>query len=214
VKFTNRLEAGTLLGNLLASYRGQDAVVIGMVRGGAVVAHAVAKVLSLPFGVLVVKKIPSPANPELAIGAIAPDNITFIHDDIARYLHVTEEYIVKEVKRLSSVVDEKQRLYQTAYQSKDIGQKTVILVDDGIATGASMEAAIAWCREQKVKEVVVAVPVSPPETVAKFSHKADRIVVIEQPEYFSAVGQFYREFPQVSDKEVIHLLIDRKMVRQ
>jgi putative phosphoribosyl transferase len=209
VKFVSRFEAGKLLSSLLFSYRRQDAVVIGLVRGGAVVAGSIARSLHLPFDILVVKKIPSPDNPELAVGAIAAGGVTFINTDIVKHLAVPEEYLTGEIRRLSKVIDEKNRLYHGSNSPTSVKNKIIIFVDDGIATGATMKAAILWGRAQHAKKIIVATPVAPPDTISDIAQDADRVVVVYKPSYFDAVGQFYKTFTQVGDKEVIELLHER-----
>jgi putative phosphoribosyl transferase len=209
LKFADRTSAGHALGRLLSSYRGHNVIIIGLVRGGVVVARTIAKDLALPFDILVVKKIPSPQNSELALGAVAPDGVTYVNTDIVRRLDVSQEYIEGEVERLSGLIQEKSYLYRGKNQPRSIDRKTVLLVDDGIATGATMKAAVRWCRENHAKKIVVAIPVAPPETVSELKKNADCVVVIAQPQYFDAVGQFYEMFEQIEDKKVIELLQGR-----
>jgi predicted phosphoribosyltransferase len=209
VKFSNREDAAHALGHVLSSYRGRDAVVIGLVRGGAVVARVIANDLDLPFDILVVKKIPSPQDPELAIGAIASDEITYINKTIAHQLDVSDVYIYEEVQRLSKSIERKNDLYRKNNTPKNIDGKTVILVDDGIATGATMKAAIAWSKAKGAKEIIVAAPVASADTVSEFKADVDHVVVVEKPASFHAVGQFYETFEQIEDKEVIELLQGR-----
>lgn len=163
--FTDRFEAGVLLGQQLATASIRTDLIIGLARGGAMVAAGVAKQLNKPFDVLVVKKIGSPGNPELAIGAVVPDG-----------------------------------------QPLDIRDKTIILTDDGAATGATMYAAIAWAKKHEAKKICVALPVAPPEVVGKLRILADDVIILETPTDFGAVGQFYRNFPQMTDEEVVQLL--------
>lgn len=162
--FTDRKEAGALLARALESHPRVSAV-IGLARGGVAISSVIAKHLGIPQYVLVVKKIGSPGNPELAAGARVPDG-----------------------------------------QSLDIGNKTVIIADDGAATGATMEAAVVWVRKHGARKVIVALPVAPPDVALTLRTRADDVVVLETPEYFGAVGQFYRNFPQLTDKDVIELL--------
>jgi putative phosphoribosyl transferase len=216
MKFADRISAGHALGRALSSYRGHSTVGIGLVRGGVVVVRALARDLSIPFDLLVVKKIPSPGNSELAIGAVAPDGITYINTDLVRRLDVSQEYIDGEIERLSKVIQEKNCFYRGKNQPKNINRKTVLLVDDGMATGATMKASIRWAREHHAKKIIVATPVAPSETVSEIVQEgeADAIIAVNTPEYFDAVGQFYETFEQVDDKEVIRLLIDSKTIRQ
>jgi len=163
--FTNRTDAGLRLAKELLSYRGAVDLVIGLARGGVVVSSELSKVLHIPHDVLVVKKIGSPENPELAIGARVPHG-----------------------------------------QPLDIRDKTVILTDDGAATGATMYAAIRWAKKHEVKKILVALPVAPPDVVAKLRTLVRDVIVLEIPTDFSAVGQFYHDFTQVTDEDVVQLL--------
>ncbi len=163
--FTDRFEAGKLLGKQLTASSKATNLVIGIAHGGAVVASGVSKVIQKPFDVLVVKKIGSPGNPELATGAIVPDR-----------------------------------------QSLDVRGKIIILTDDGAATGATIAAAIRWVRDHGVKKIIVALPVAPPDVVHTLQSLADKVIVLEKPDNFESVGQFYRDFTQVSDGDVVQLL--------
>jgi putative phosphoribosyl transferase len=206
VKFANRKEAGYSLGHLLHAYQTKDAIIIGLVRGGAVVAKAMAQNLHLPFDILVVKKIPSPNNPELALGAVTLDEIAYINSDIVHNLRVPKAYITSEIRRLSGEVKNKDQYYRKDNPSISIKHNVVILVDDGIATGATMKAAVRWAKACHAKKVVVATPVAPVETVREVALIADEVYVLEKPTNFEAVGQFYSEFGQTDDNEVIELL--------
>lgn len=163
--FNDRQHAGNLLAGKLTSYKGTQALIVGLARGGVVVAHSIAQALFLPLEVLVVKKISSPHNPEFAIGAVVPDG---------QFLHV--------------------------------GGKVTILVDDGAATGATMAAAIRWCKASSAHKIIVALPVAHPGVVKKLNSEVDACIVLETPSSFHAVGEFYRDFSQVTDGEVVQLL--------
>lgn len=188
--FRNRREAGILLVGKLSSFRGTDAIVLGLPRGGVVVAAEVARALRLPLDVLVVKKIGSPHNPELAIGAVAPDGV---------YIGEKDEKRSRQVKHLM-------RFYRQGRHPLSVKGKTVIVVDDGAATGATIRAAIAWLRKKKAQRIVVALPVAPYELIEKLETESDATIVLETPEDFSAVGQFYDNFEQVTDEDVVELL--------
>lgn len=162
--FNDRKHAGNLLAEKLTSYRGTQALIVGLARGGVVVAHAIARALLLPLEVLKVKKISSPDNPEFAISAVVPDG-----------------------------------------QFLRVGGKTIILVDDGAATGTTMEAAITWCKARNAHKIIVALPVAHPDVAKKINSEVDACIVLETPSSFHAVGEFYRDFSQVTDGEVVQL---------
>jgi len=220
--FQNREEAGELLTDRLSIYKKQKMVlVVAIPRGGVVVARQIATKLSLPLSIIVVKKLGAPANPELAIGALAPDGVRYIDFDLALRSGVEQEYLDREIRQKKEEVEERIKKFQipnSKFQIKN--NKIFILVDDGVATGATVLAAIRYIKEsQKSKvlprrqagksqkyKIILAVPVIAKETYNKLQTEVDEIVALEIPESFNAVGQFYKEFPQVSDEEVIKLL--------
>lgn len=204
--FNDRHQAGILLSEKLASLREHGDGVLGLPRGGVVVAAAVSKSLKIPLDVLVVKKIPSPGQPELGLGALAPDNVFYVDWKLAHRVGADEGYLKTQNKELNDQIKRKILLYRKGRKPLDVKNKTVIVVDDGAATGATLEAAIKWLRKRKAKKIVVGLPVAPPETITKIKPEVNELVVLETPEDFSAVGQFYKEFPQVEDSEVVKLL--------
>ncbi|OGG28797.1 hypothetical protein A2973_02015 [Candidatus Gottesmanbacteria bacterium RIFCSPLOWO2_01_FULL_49_10] len=204
--FTDRTRAGVLLAEKLSSYRGTGAVVFGLARGGVVVARAGAQILDLPLDVLVVKKISAPRDPELAIGALAPDRVSYINWRLALRLGADEDFIKSQIRQLGDQIRQKTIRYRKGRKPYMLEDKTIVLVDDGVATGATLEAAIGWFRKKRAKRIVVAVPVAPPDIFPKITPEVDELVVLETPSDFSAVGQFYDKFPQVEDNEVVQLL--------
>lgn len=204
--FTDRVHAGSLLARKLFPYRDTASLVFGLPRGGVVVAKIVASNLGLPLDVLVVKKIGVPGNNELAIGAVAPDGVSFVDYPFAKMAGADEEYIRTQISELNDQIKQKINLYQKGGKKRSVRGKTAIVVDDGAATGATVRAAIAWLKKKKAEKIVVALPVVPREFMEKIRGDVDELVILETPEDFSAVGQFYREFPQVTDAEVIELL--------
>jgi putative phosphoribosyl transferase len=205
--FTNRLDAGHRLAQKLASYKNTQTIVVGLARGGVVVASALASQLSLPVDVLVVKKIAAPGNSEFAIGALAPDSVSIIHGRTASLLGVDEEYIKLQIANLKLQIKEKERLYRKGKKPLVVKDKTVILVDDGIATGATFEAAIKWCKAKKARRIVAAIPVMPYDMIGMIKPEVQELVVIETPADLGAVGQFYKQFDQVEDEEVLSLVL-------
>lgn len=204
--FTTRQEAGLKLSEKLSQYKGSPAIVLGLPRGGVVVASAVSHALRVSLDVLVVKKIPSPDQSELGVGALAPDNVFYVDWKLAHRVGADEGYLKTQNKELNDKIKRKILLYRKGRKPLDVKNKTVIVVDDGAATGATLEAAIKWLRKRKAKKIVVGLPVAPPETITKMKPEVNELVVLETPEDFSAVGQFYKEFPQVEDSEVVKLL--------
>ncbi len=207
--FKDRQQAGNLLAGKLSSYARVSGVVIGLARGGVQVAASLAQKLELPVDVLVVKKIGSPYDTELAVGAITPDHTSFINWRMAQSVGADEVYINQQTTQLQEQVRVKTLLYRKGMKPYNLREKTVILVDDGIATGATFEAAIKWLKTKKPKKIIAAIPVSPPELVAKIKPEVDELMVLEIPNDFSSVGQWYQEFPQVTDEEVKELLNKR-----
>ena len=204
--FKNRLNAGHTLAEKLISYRGIGVLVLGLARGGVVVGRTVAQDLSLPFDVLVVKKISSPANEEFALGALAPDGVSFINWKLVERSGIDQQTIQIWLENLSRVIQEKMLLYRKGKKPLIVRDKTVIIVDDGMATGAPLQVAIKWCRAKKARKIIAAVPVANPKAVGKITPEVDACVVVETPEQFEAVGQWYKEFPQITDQNVIKYL--------
>lgn len=204
--FNDRHHAGTLLTEKLTSLRDRVSMVLGLPRGGVVVAAEVAKSFRVPLDVIVVKKVPSPAQVELGIGALAPNGVSFIDWKMALRVGADEKYINEQSKALSGIIKQKLLIYRKGKKPLIVKDKTVLVVDDGLATGATMEAAVKWLRVKKARRIFVAIPVAPVEVVNKIKPEVDELVVLEMPGDFGAVGQFYKEFPQVEDEEVVKLL--------
>ncbi|NGX26342.1 MAG: putative phosphoribosyl transferase [Chlamydiae bacterium] len=205
--FQNRMEAGKELAKQLASYQdSKDAIAVGLARGGVVVAVALARALNISLDVIVVRKIGAPDNPELALGAIAEKGRGAFNDELIALLGVSKEYIKKETERQREIVKMRKELYLQGRKNQDFTGKTVLLVDDGIATGASMKVAIESVKEQNAGKIVVATPVAPPEARQAIALLVDEVVCLSEPSRFPAVGAFYKEFGQVSDEEIINLI--------
>lgn len=206
VLFTNRIEAGMLLSSRLSPYVEPGIIVLGLARGGVEVASAVSRELALPLDVLVVKKIPSMYNAEFALGAVAPDGVSVIHWPEAHSVGADEKYINDIRERLVHVIKEKASLYRKTRKPLDVSGHSVMLVDDGAATGSTMEAAIAWARKRYACKIIVALPVASKDAVQLLKPEADVCVVYQVEDDLSSVGQCYEAFPQVSDEEVIRLV--------
>lgn len=204
--FEDRRQAGTLLSSSLSTYaKRKDAVVLAIPRGGVVVGYELARALHVPLDVVVTKKIGAPDNPELAIGAVAEDGDPIFDERLVRQLAVDERYR----RRATAEVHQKIAEYIKAFRrgrSLQVGGRAVIVTDDGVATGATMEAALTWLRQQRPTEIVLAVPTGARDSLERLEKLADRTICLDRPVWFGAVGQFYRQFGQVSDEEVKRLL--------
>lgn len=204
--FTDRTQAGNLLAEKLSSYRGTRGIILGLARGGVKTARAVANILKLPLDVLVVKKIGVPGQEELAIGALAPDGVSFIDWRFTQRLGVDDDFVTSQITNLNDQIRQKTLVYRKGKKPYKFLEKVVILVDDGAATGATIEAAIKWLKKKHAKKIVIALPVAPKEFLSKIAPEVDELVILETPSEFQAVGQFYRDFKQIGDKEVVALL--------
>jgi putative phosphoribosyl transferase len=208
--FKNRTEAGRALAAALEKFKGaKKTVVLGLPRGGVVVAKLVADHLGLPLDVVIPRKLGAPDNPELAIGAIAEDAV-ILDPGIISALNVSEEYIRQEIARQTLEAKRRLELYRKGKPRPDWKGWTALLVDDGIATGSTMRASIAALKKLKVANIVVAVPVGPTDTIEDLKKEADLVVCLYTPSSFMAVGQFYDRFPQTSDEEVMEILCKSK----
>lgn len=204
--FSDRQEAGRLLAEKLVSLKGKATLVLGLARGGVAVSHRIAVDCGLPQDVLVVKKIASPLNAELAIGAVAPDGVRYVDYPLAQSMGADENYVRTKISELSDVVHQKLRLYRKGKKPILVRDQTIILADDGIATGASMFAAVSWAKKKGAKRIIVAVPVAALEAVHKLESMGVEVVILRVAKEFGAVGEFYTEFPQLSDEDVVSLL--------
>lgn len=205
--FKDRKDAGQQLALKLGKYQGQkDVIVLGLARGGVVVAAQVAEVLEVALNVVVVRKIGAPGNEELAVGAIAEHGEGIFNDHVMQMLGCSRDELKGEIARQKKILQERLELYRSKSPPPELKGKTVILVDDGIATGASMRVAIQSVRKAGAKKVVLAVPVAAPESLQKISKEVDETVCLWSPVSFEAVGSFYRFFDQTSDAEVIRWL--------
>jgi len=204
--FPDREEAGKRLALELTVYSSKDAIVLAIPRGGVVIGYQVAHKLKVPLDIIVPRKIGAPDNPELAIGAVAEDGTLSLDNLAVRYMNVPETYIEGESRRQIIEIKRRLKLYRGDTPYPELQDRIVILVDDGIATGSTIKAAIASIRKKKPKSVIVAVPVAPRSTVKDLEKEADRVICLSTPEFFYAIGQFYKDFSQTSDEEVIRLL--------
>ncbi|HDN62446.1 MAG TPA: phosphoribosyltransferase [Candidatus Bathyarchaeota archaeon] len=204
--FSDRKEAGEILAEKLEKLRLENPVVLAIPRGGVVVGYEVARKLKAPLDVIVPRKLGAPGNPELAIGAVAEDGTIILDSSLIDYLEVDEEYIKKEKERQVKEIKRRLNVYRGRFSRLEIERRDVVIVDDGIATGATIRAAIASVRKRKPASLTLAVPVAPPSTIEKLREEVDRIVCVSTPEPFFAIGRFYKDFRQTTDEEVIRLL--------
>ena len=206
-RFRNRAQAGKLLAKALGAYAHQpDAIVLALPRGGVPVACAVAMTLELELDILLVRKLGLPRQPEYAIGAIGSGGVRVLQPGVPGLMGVTQEQIDAIAARELLEIERRTRLYRGGRSPPALGGRTVIIVDDGIATGSTMLAAVEVARRHGAGRVVVAAPVAPPDTLATLATLADELVCLASPPYFRAVSQWYETFDQTSDEEVQDLL--------
>ena len=205
--YADRTEAGRTLAESLAAWRSApDTVVLALPRGGVPVAYEVATALALPLDVLVVRKLGLPSQPELAMGAIASGGAIVLNRDVLRYLHGGDDALESVRARETAELLRRERQYRGSLPPLEMSGRTAIVVDDGLATGATMEAAVRALTALGAKRIIVAVPVASVEARERVASVADEVVCPYTPEFFSAVGQWYRDFDQTSDDEVRDLL--------
>jgi putative phosphoribosyl transferase len=204
--FGDRKQAGKLLAERLERYAGEHPIILGLPRGGVPVAYEVAQALHAPLDVIIVRKLGVPFQPELGMGAIGEGGVRVLNDDIVRMAHVSETELAAVEQRERAEVERRAQRYRRGLPMADLRDRTVIVVDDGIATGGTARAALQVARAHGARNVILAVPVAAPDTVNSLRADADEIVVIEQPENLVAIGYWYRDFRQTSDSEVERLL--------
>ena len=205
--FPDRAEAGRVLGLKLSKYAGrQDVIVLGLPRGGVPVAYEVARALRVPLDVFIVRKLGVPGFEELAVGAIASGGIRVLNEEVADALPNRDEIIDAVTQRETAELERREHEYRDGRPPPELAGKIVILIDDGLATGATMRAAVKALGKRGAAKIVVAVPVGPPDTCKEFEDVADEVACASEPEFFQAVGQYYEDFSQTSDEEVRDLL--------
>jgi predicted phosphoribosyltransferase len=207
--FRDRTEAGRRLAAELAAYAGRpDVLVLALPRGGVPVAFEVARALHAPLDVFLVRKLGVPGHEELAMGAIATGGVRVMNSDVVRALHIPEEAIEAVAAEEQQELERRERLYRDDRPAPEVHGRTVILVDDGLATGSSMRAAVAALRYLRPARIVVAVPVAAPDTCTELQAEVDDVVCVRTPEPFYGVGLWYDDFSQTTDAEV-HALLER-----
>ncbi len=206
VRFRDRRDAGRRLAAALRSEVGRDVLVLGLARGGVPVAYEVAQRLRAPLDVLVVRKLGLPGQEELAMGAIGPGGAILLNEQVVRPLQVPKAVIDRVAAREQREVERRERAYRGGRPVLDVRGRHVVVVDDGLATGASMRAAVASLRKQGARRITVAVPVGSPESCEDLLAEADDVLCMATPESFCAIGPFYEDFSPTSDEEVRDLL--------
>ena len=209
IMFIDRIDAGMQLAEKLNEYAGQENVlVVALRRGGVVTAAEIARWLKVPLDVLIVRKIVHPCQREIAMGAISETGAIVYNEDIINSLGVTKEYLRGEAARQREEIARRQRMYRSGQKLVNLGSKTDILVDDGVAAGATMKAAVETLQREQVGKLIVAVPVAAPAAANELRSMADAFVCLEIPDAFMAVRSYYSVFLQVTDAEVVTLLGD------
>ncbi|HEX5647786.1 MAG TPA: phosphoribosyltransferase family protein [Nitrospira sp.] len=205
--FKDRHDAGTQLAQRLLHYRdAKDTTVIALPRGGVVVAYDISLTLRLPLDVFITRKLGTPENPELAMGALAETGYQHLNEDVIRGYGVSAAQLEEEIRHQNGEIDRRIRRYREGRTLPSLKGRTVILVDDGIATGATFFASLGALRKAETAKIVAAVPVAPPRVLAEVKSLVDEIVVLHRSEWFFGIGQFYEQFLQVEDDEVIDCL--------
>ena len=205
--FKDRKDAGTQLAEKIKDFAGQrDVLVLALPRGGVVTGVEVANRLRAPLDVLIVRKIGHPWQPELAIGAISETGSIVYNEDVVASIGVTKDYLRGEAARQREEIARRLQLYRGGQKLADLQGKTIILVDDGVATGATMKTAAETLKRERVGKLIVAVPVAPPSTAAELQRMVDVFVCLDIPEDFMSVSSYYEDFKQVTDADVTRLL--------
>jgi putative phosphoribosyl transferase len=204
--FRDRVEAGKKLADALKEFRGKDTIVLGIPRGGVVVAAEVAESLEAPLDVVITRKIEAPGEPEFALGAVTQEGEAIIDRQAAESLGASQRYLDSQIELKRGEVRERMLRFRGERSYPGLEGKVVIIVDDGIATGSSVSAAVMSVRKRSPKAVVVAVPVAPADSVETLSEDGTQVVCLETPAEFMAIGEFYQDFQQVEDAEVVRIL--------
>ncbi|MFB0545659.1 MAG: phosphoribosyltransferase [Anaerolineae bacterium] len=207
MRFRDRYEAGRLLAEELAFLRDREnVIVLGVPRGGVVVGYEIARALAAPLDVYITRKIGAPYNPELAIGAVASDGNVVLDEGLLRRLGISQEYVEEETARQQTEIERRLAEYRGDRPPLELKDRTVILTDDGVATGATILATIQAIKAQEPEELILAIPVGPPDTIAHLGKEVDKVICLSTPHLFWAVGAFYLDFSQTTDEEVKSLL--------
>jgi putative phosphoribosyl transferase len=215
VRLHNRIEAGQLLASKLSNYADRsDVLVLALPRGGVPVAFEIAVKLHLPLDICLVRKLGVPGHKELAMGAIANEDIIAINRDVVDWLKIPQQAIERVAEKEKEELARRDRVYRGNRPFPTIRDRTIILVDDGIATGATLRAAILTLQQQQPKKIIVAAPIAPPSVYQSLSDEVDKVVCLLQPDPLNSISLWYENFPQTTDKEVCDLLAKASSVVQ
>ena len=207
IRFRDRKDAGIVLARRLMRYARQaDAIVLGLPRGGVVTAFEIANALELPLDVLIIRKLGTPGQTELAMGAIARGGTRVLNEDVIRLLGISQQQIDEVAAREEKEAERRELIFRGDHEPLSVSGNTVIVVDDGLATGSTMLAAVRVVKAQKPTRLVVAIPVAPQDTCDRISREVDELVCLSSPVWFNAVGEWYEDFTQTTDQEVVDLL--------
>ena len=213
VKFRDRQHAGRELAErLVGQAAGPDAIVLGIPRGGVILADIVATRLGAGFDIVIPRKLGAPDNDELAIGAVMQDGTTYLNKYLVNALRISDEYLEQEKSHQISEIGRRSKAYRKQDLAYVIGGKNAILVDDGIATGATVIASARWVRKQNPSRLTIAVPVAPTQSVEVLEEEADAVIALHKSREFSAVGQFYELFDPVTDEQVQSIMRARRLL--
>lgn len=204
--YKDRYDAGRKLAQELLPYKNENPVILAMPRGGVIIGYEVSKLLKAPLDVFVARKIGAPFYPELGIGAIAPNGVKMLNYELIHSLNIPEYEIETVIERESIELQRRIEFYRAGLPEMDLEGKTAILVDDGLATGITAKASVFAVKKTNPKKIILAVPVSPPDTANELRNEVDIFICLHEPPEFYAVGAYYLNFEQIEDKEVINLL--------
>lgn len=210
--FRDRFDAGELLAEGLVKFKLDTPYLLAIPRGGIIIAFPIAKRLYSSIHVLVTRKIGHPLNPEVAVGAIMPDGTAILENQLIGGLGLNRYELERIIATEYQEVQRRQILYTHSSQKIHVKGKNVIVIDDGIATGYTIRAAIKWLKQEQAGKIVLAIPVAPPDVVQELSKDVDEIIALIQPDNFLAVGMYYKEFPQTTDQEVTDILDSLKNI--
>ena len=205
-QFRDRTEAGQLLAARLSRYANQQVLVLALPRGGVPVAYEIAQALHADLDLCLVRKLGVPGQPELAMGAIASGGFRVMNAEIVESLHISEQQVLQVATLEQAELERRQRLYRGDRPALAVRDRTVILVDDGIATGATLRAALAMLKSQRPRAIVIAAPIASPHSFRAFQSLVDEIICLATPELLHSIGQYYKDFSQTSDQQVCQLL--------
>jgi predicted phosphoribosyltransferase len=204
--FENRQEAGKLLAKKLMHLKDKEPVILGLPRGGVVIAHEIAQALGAILDIVVARNLGAPDNPELAIGAVTENGLVQLNPNIIESLDISEGYIEEEKQRQLEEINRRVRVYRKVHQRVPLEKQTVVITDDGVATGATVKAAILGVRSENPHKLILAIPVGAKDILEELEKMVDELIYLKMPPIIGGVGQFYRDFSQIEDSEVVDIL--------